>query len=168
MSQALPTHGFRWLNRDEIDEQFPISETGCLALESLQSNMEDGYVFEVDLDYPAHLHNNHSEYPLAPEKMTITPEMLSPIQLSMLIDIKRQCLIATKKNFIGPLPKPDSCASVKKLVPNLQPKKSYIAHHQNLQLHQQLGLQITKIHRVITFKQSKWLKRYPGHLYLVS
>jgi hypothetical protein len=92
--------------------------------------------------------------------MSIAPEMLSPIQISMLVDVERQHLIATKKNFIGPLPKPNPRASVEKLVPNLQPKTLYITHYQNLQLYQQLGLHITKIHRVITFKQSTWLKQY--------
>ena len=26
----------------------------------------EGYVLEVDLDYPEHLHNVHNDYPLAP------------------------------------------------------------------------------------------------------
>ena len=27
-----------------------------------------GYVLEVDLNYPEHLHNKHNNYPLAPER----------------------------------------------------------------------------------------------------
>ena len=37
---------------------------------------------EVDLEYPPELHDLHSDYPLAPEKMEISPEMLSPRNLA--------------------------------------------------------------------------------------
>ncbi|CAH3157591.1 unnamed protein product, partial [Porites lobata] len=34
-----------------------------------------GYILEVDLEYPAALHDHHSDYPLAPEKIEIMHEM---------------------------------------------------------------------------------------------
>ena len=39
-----------------------------------------GYILEVDLDYPEHLHDQHNCYPLAPEKMQISSDMLSDYQ----------------------------------------------------------------------------------------
>ena len=33
--------------------------------------------FQVDLEYPDHLHDAHRDFPLAPEKLIITREMLS-------------------------------------------------------------------------------------------
>ena len=39
---------------------------------------EDGYILEVDLEYRTELHKLHSDYPLALEKMKVTPNMLSP------------------------------------------------------------------------------------------
>ena len=36
-----------------------------------------GYILEVDLEYPHDLHELHNDYPLAPEKVLITKEMLS-------------------------------------------------------------------------------------------
>ena len=43
MSQFLPTHGFRFLQQDDID---------VLKLQDLPDDARGGYVFEVDLHYP--------------------------------------------------------------------------------------------------------------------
>ena len=49
---------------------------------------------------------------------------------------------------------------VNKLTPNLHNKTKYVLHHRNLKLYLSLGIKLTKIHRVIEFKQSKWLAPY--------
>jgi hypothetical protein len=51
-------------------------------------------------------------------------------------------------------------SKVRKLVPNLMPKKGYVVHYRNLKLYLSLGMQLTKVHRVMGFKQSTWLKPY--------
>ena len=40
-------------------------------------------------------------------------------------------------------------ASVEKLVPNLKDKKNYILHYQNLKLYLELGMELSKVHRVL-------------------
>ena len=129
MSQFLPTHGFRLLSSDEIS---------ALELENLHDDSEDGYIYEVDLHYPAKLHNQHDDYPLAPESRVIDREMYSPTQQSVF---------------------PESIPQ-KKLTPNLRDKTRYVVHYRNLKLYFQLGLAITKVHRVLAFKQLPWLKAY--------
>ena len=47
-----------------------------------------------------------------------------------------------------------------KLIPNLNNKKKYVIHHEDLKLYESLGLKITKIHRGISFKEEPWLKKY--------
>ena len=106
-------------------------EVEVLDLDSLDDEAEDGYIYEVDLHYPVELHDKHDDYPLAPESLVIDRSMYSPIQ-----------------------------SSERKLTPNLNDKKEYVVHYRNLKLYVQLGLIITNVHCVLTFKQSPWLKQY--------
>ena len=60
MSQNSPCSEFKWLKQREID-------TFCLN--SIECNSIDGYILEVDLEYPDVLHELHNDYPLAREKL---------------------------------------------------------------------------------------------------
>ena len=68
MSQYLPTGGFRWLTKREINK---------IDLAKYKKDSKKGVILEVDLEYLQELHDLHNEYPLAPEKMKVTKEMLS-------------------------------------------------------------------------------------------
>ena len=47
-----------------------------------------------------------------------------------------------------------------KLIPNLGDKINYALHCKNLLLYLSLGIKLTKIYKVLTFKQSNWMKKY--------
>ena len=133
MSQYLPTGGFKWLSEKQIDK---------LDLARYREDSTKGLILEVDLTYPKELHHLHNDYPLAPEKVKVTENMLSGY-----------CKNIAKKYKI-------STGLVHKLIPTLSNKEKYVLHYRNLQLYTDLGLKITKVHRVLEFNQSAWLKQY--------
>ena len=47
-----------------------------------------------------------------------------------------------------------------KLVPNLRDKVKYVVHYRNLQYYLSLGMKLIKVHRILKFKRSNWLKEY--------
>ena len=51
-------------------------------------------------------------------------------------------------------------SKVEKLVPNLFSKTRYVVHYRNLKYYVAKGLIVTKIHRILSFKQSAWLAKY--------
>jgi len=131
-SQPLPIGNFRFLDDDEILN---------FDLDSVEADASVRYILECDMEYPAHLHDAHNCYPMAPQHLTVTRDMLSPFAVSLL-DPKCPW-------------KPS-----KKLVPNLFDKQNYVAHYRNLQLYKGHGLIITKIHRILSFDQGPWLKAW--------
>ena len=44
------------------------------------------------------------------------------------------------------------------LIPNLITKNDYIVHYRNLKYYLSKGLALTKMHRILEFKQSDWMK----------
>ena len=84
----------------------------------------------------------HNDYPLAPEKVEISENML----------LKYCCNIADEYGI--------KIGGANKLVPNLGNKNKYVAHYKNFQLYLSLGMKLTKVYRILKFKQSVWLKIY--------
>ena len=62
MSKKLPVNGFRWLDSDEINEEF---------IKNYNENDKKGYILEVDVKYSKELHDLHSDLPFFPERMEI-------------------------------------------------------------------------------------------------
>ena len=166
MSKDLPTGGFRWAHEidltkksiswvslDEIDltkksicwvslDEIDLTKKSIcwVSNDEIDSTKKSnkGLILEVDLDYPEQLHDKHNNYPLAPKKLEIKSHMLSDY--------------CKKSNIM--------VGRVKKLVPNLGPKKNYVLNYKNLKQYLDLGLKVTKVHSALEFVQSPWLKTY--------
>ena len=64
MSQKLPTGNFEWVDKN-------------INLSDYDVDSSKGIILEVDLEYPKELHDLHNDYPVAPEKIKVSNEMLS-------------------------------------------------------------------------------------------
>lgn len=115
LSAPLPHSDFTLLSRAEIDS---------IDFQNTPPDGEIGYILEVDLMYPDHLHDIHNDLPFCAQKFA----------------------------------PPGSKTS--KLIPNLYDKFEYVIHFVHLQTCMKNGLILKKIHRVIKFKQSPYLKQY--------
>ena len=113
LSDYLPYGGFKWLKNVDGFNVTLISKKSRLI-----------YILEVDLEYPDELHELHNDYPLAPEKLAISYDMLSDYckKIADEYEIK-----------VG---------DVKKLIPNLGNKTNYVVHYRNLQLYLSLGMKL--------------------------
>ena len=90
VSEYLPYREFEWVeNVDKLDVM------------SINGKSEMRYFLEVDLEYPDKLHELHNDYPLAPEKLAVTSDMIS-----------KYCKKVVDKYDI-------KFGDVKKLIPNL-------------------------------------------------
>nr|XP_042911395.1 uncharacterized protein LOC122272170 [Parasteatoda tepidariorum] len=69
MLSHLPTKDFHW------SENLDVSENDIL---NMTDDQEEGMILEVDLEYPAGLHDLHNNLPVTPEQLKVTNDMLSP------------------------------------------------------------------------------------------
>ena len=101
------------------------------------------YILKVDLEYPDKLHELHNDYPLAPGKLETS------------CSVYRQNIVAIWPDQYG-----INVSAVNELVPNFGSKDRYVLHYRNLQLYLPLAMKLIKVHRILEFKQSGWLKKY--------
>ena len=136
MDSYLPQKEFKWLDEKEYD---------FINWKTVNTETESGYILEIDLHYPQLLHDLHKDLPLAPEKRKVTYNELSNYQKHTLELLKKYGYRRT---------------ATEKLMSTLYDKYNYIIHFKNLKLYLKLGLELIKIHKVLGFKQSKFLSPY--------
>jgi hypothetical protein len=129
MSDPLPIGDYRW----EETKDFNVKQS---------VDGDRGFMIEVDLEYPEHLHDLHSDYPLSPENCKG--------EYSPLMKQYYKELGYSEKEI----------KNTNKLIPNLRNTSNYVIHLKNLQLYLSLGMILTNIHRSISFQQDTWLQYY--------
>ena len=131
MSRYLAYGEFKWLKSiDEFD------------VNSVNEKSEIGHFIGDYLEYPNELHELHNDYPLATENLAASSDMLS-----------KYCREIADKDEI-------KVNDVKNLIPNSGNKTKYVLHYRNLQLYLSLRMKLTKIQRILKFKQPEWMKKY--------
>ncbi|PCJ29139.1 MAG: hypothetical protein COA94_02405 [Rickettsiales bacterium] len=134
-TKPLPIGEFEWLTDEDREEE-----------KWLEYEQEDeyGFIVEVDLDYPDYLHGHHNSFPLAVERVKIDESMLSEYAADC-----HKLLRGGREKY-----------SAEKLTATFNPRKKYVTHIFNLQTYLKLGMELTKVHRVLRFRQAPFLKPY--------
>jgi hypothetical protein len=104
---------------------------------SLKDKATTGYLFEVDLKIPEEKHDYFNDYPLCPENLQVKKDELNKWQQENYKETK-----------------------VQKLCLTLHDKKKYVINYRYLKLVLSLGYELEKVHRVLEYKQSNFLKKY--------
>jgi len=133
MSQSLPYKDLKFSNIS-LDE----------VLETSDEN-DEGYILEIDLRFPDEIHDKLKEFPPCPEN--VSPD------LSWLSDFQKQLILEKNNNKM----RISKCA---KLIPHFHEHKNYCIHYRNLKYVKSLGVELGKVHNIISFKQKPWLKSY--------
>ena len=113
-----------------------------IDIETILSTPDDseiGYFVEVDLKYPDEIKDKTKNFPFCPENK------FSPID-----------------NFTDYMDsnKPESYVKCRKLICDWTDKQKYLVHYRLLKFYVKHGMENTKVHEVISFKQSCWLEKY--------
>jgi hypothetical protein len=140
MTEKLPKDGFKHEDVATFD----------LEQAYRDADGDKGYFLIVDAHLPNEYHDEQNDYPCFPETIEITEDMLSPFNKRELDILHTELGHTTKRTTY----------KSSKLSPNLKPKKNYLVHIKTLKLYTQLGWVIDKIHTVISFNQSAWLKPF--------
>ena len=117
-------------------------ETDNVCLEEILNtpDVNDiGYFLEVDLEYPYNIRQKTMHFPFAPENKTVSKKDFGPYMKSIM-----------PKNYVFH----------KKLICNWTDKRNYLIHYRTLKFYVRHGMKIKQVHRVISFKQNKWLEKY--------
>ena len=133
MCQKLPYKDIKF-------ETIPLTEEEILNY----TDGSIGYVLDVDLEYPKELHDKHRDYPLCPEIMNVTADMLSETQKEIYKSYNHN--------------KEPTDEKTNKLILNVYDKENYIIHINMLKYCLEQGMKLKRVNRTISFRQKAWLK----------
>jgi len=142
MQFPQPYDRYRWLSTE--DGKKALNEV-AEGKRDLMGENKTSFFFEVDLEYPERLAKRDNSMPLAPHVKDIVFSDLSPFSQNVLQTLKG----SSAKNH-----------KVRKLTSTMHTRKNYLVHALNLQYYLQRGLKVTKLHRVIAFRQRSFLKPF--------
>ena len=135
MSQSpMPVSHFKWLSDEEITN---------FNIYTLNPKGETGYFVEVSLEYPKCIHDLTSDFPFCPQQIEVPPSWWSDYTTNV------------AETFAHPVRTGGT-----KLLATVMGKNHYVVHYSLLQFYLSHGMVLKTIHRVLSFKQSMWMKEY--------
>ena len=101
------------------------------------------FIFEVDLEYPLELHDRDDDYSLAPEVMSIEPEITAEKEHNL-----------RAHYFVA------ACPFSRKLICSFLSKKLCVMLGQLLRFYLDRGMRLVKVHSAIRFNSSPYVAGY--------
>jgi len=126
----LPQKGFQWVQ--DCNQLL-------IDLPNMKIDGNKGFVAEVDLLIPDYIHDFTDDLPLAPERKLFGE--LSPFMKSLWEENESK-----------------TYNSKEKLLLTHETKQNYVIHFALLKFYLEMGVQVVKIHRAISFYQSALFK----------
>ena len=128
-----------------------------IYLQNIDANNEYGWAMLNNLPTHGFKWKNGEEF--TPEK---TEELVKKDMRGYLleVDVEYSKGLHENHNVLPFLVEKMKIGRKKKLVPNLKDKKGYVVHIKALDQALKHGLKLKKVHRVIEFQQSRWVKAY--------
>ena len=143
---------FEWVIDDECrnmeqllnyaEGRIAIFDTGLFDHRENKKNKKS-FILEVDLEYPPEQHERDDDYLLAPEVMTIVPEITG----------EKQHIL--RAQYYGA-----ACPYSRKRICSFLPKKHYVVLGQLFRFYLDRGIRLVKVHRAIRFKSSPYVASY--------
>ena len=113
-----------------------------VELEDILNTPDDsdrGYFVEADLIYPDNIKQKTKSFPYTPVNKKINPDNFSDYMKEI---------------------EPDTYVQSSKLICDWSNKKNYLVHYRLLKFYVRHGMIVDKVHNIISFRQSMWLKKY--------
>ena len=138
LSGILPHSNFHWMTEEEcltITDDF---------MQQWDESQDRGFIVTVDLHYPESVQDASMDLPYAPTPMVPKEEDWSDYMHTLWKEVKG------KQPYRG----------ATKLLLTHKDKEHYTVHHAALKYYVGKGLQITKVHRGISFHQEDYIRKY--------
>ena len=132
MCKKLLLNSYKWANVEEFDSDF---------IKNYDVNSDKGYSLEVDVEYPKELYSSHRDLPFLSERK-------SKLHKEFEYKVSKEVEKAHRKVYktFNITHEPEN----KLIATSISTLKQVLNH----------GLKLQKVHRIIEFNQSAWLKPY--------
>ena len=141
MNRTLPLNGYKWADKAIFTDDF---------IKNYDDKGDKGFLHEVDIEYPKELLRAHKDLPFLSERRF---KLHKEFEYKVSKEIEK----AHKKVYksFNITHKPEN-----KLIATLQEKNKYVVSISTMKQALKHGLKLQKVHRVIEYNQSNWLKPY--------
>lgn len=136
MCSPLPYSDFKLITEPNIDYNAIINDNDQNPTQ---------YIVEADLKYPNELHSVHRSFPLAPSRVTLKDETVSPYQRQLYNDLHSNTMNEMNLN---------------RLALCFGDKEKYVLHSKNLRYYLKMGMKLTKITKAVQFTEKAYLREF--------